>query len=294
VVAIGVLVHEEKSLGGGLEALRAALADAGHADPPWRGVTRSKDAPRQVRKLVEHGVDRLLVWGGDGMVRRTIDTLVRDGVHDVSIGIIPAGTANLLAHGLGIPIDLEAAVVTALQGRPEPIDVGRMNGEHFAVMAGTGFDALMIRDADNGLKDRIGRTAYLWTGAKNLKLSAARMKVEVDGEPWFEGRASCLLVANIGTILGGVRAFPQASCTDGRLDVGVVRAESRTEWLRVLALAAASRADHSSLVETTTATRVRVRLDRTLPWELDGGSRDRVDHFKARVLPRRIAICVPA
>lgn len=92
--------------GDGLEELRAALADADCADPPWREVAKSKKAPPAVKELVEQcGVDRLLVWGGDGTVRRCISTLLRNGYDDVAVGVLPAGTGNLLAHNLGIPID---------------------------------------------------------------------------------------------------------------------------------------------------------------------------------------------
>jgi len=294
MTAIGVVAHEGKSWAGGPDALRGALAHAGHDAVPWRGVRRSKDAPAKVRKLLAEGIDRLLVWGGDGTVRRVVDTLVREGADEVSVGVLPAGTANLLAHGLGIPLDLDGAVRTALGGHVRRVDVGRVNGEHFLVMAGTGFDAHMIRDADDGLKDRLGRLSYVVTGARNLGRDASRLDVRVDGTPWFSGRASCVLVANIGTILGGIPAFPRASCTDGVLDVGVVRAETRLQWLRVLSAAAAGRADRSPLVEATTGTRIEITLEHRLPWELDGGARSRSDHLKARVIPQGIGICVPA
>ena len=147
---IGVVVHAEKTLGGGLEELRSALADAGHADPPWYEIPKSKKAPKAIRKMVkDDGVDRVLVWGGDGTVRRAIDTVISRKL-DASIAILPAGTANLLASNLDIPIDLRAAVDIAVHGEARPIDVGQMNGEYFAVMAGAGFDALMIRDAEEG------------------------------------------------------------------------------------------------------------------------------------------------
>ena len=95
------------------------------------------------------------------MVQRCIDALAGTGV---TVAILPAGTANLLATNLGIPKDLAAAVDIGLHGRHRPLDVGVINGERFAVMAGTGFDAMMIKDADRGLKDKAGRLAYVWTG----------------------------------------------------------------------------------------------------------------------------------
>lgn len=291
---LGVIINEGKVLGGGLEELRAALADLGHPDPLWYEVPKSKKAPKKIRKLVDKGVDRILVWGGDGTVRRCINTLLDDGVDDVSVGILPAGTANLLARNLGIPIDLREATEIAVHGDARPLDVGKMNDEHFAVMAGTGFDAVMIRDSeDNELKDRFGRLGYVWAGVRNSGVSPARAEIEIDGRPWYHGDASCVIVANVGTILGGLEAFPDASPTDGRLDVGVVQARSKTDWARLLGSAALGRTDASPLAQTVTAEQVSIRLDRTLPWEVDGGDRDRTDEYEITCLPGAIRVLQP-
>lgn len=296
MATIGVVAHSGKTLGGGLEELRGALADGGFADPPFEEVTKSRKAPKAVRRLLDAGVDRLIVWGGDGTVQRCVDAVLHAGAGgDVTVAVIPAGTANLLATSLGIPTDVRAAVEVALHGARRKLDVGRINGEHFSVMAGTGFDALMISDADRGLKDRLGQAAYLWTGWRNLGHSAAQVTVSVDGTRWFQGRASCVLVANQGRILGGIDAFPDARADDGRLDVGVIQAESRAEWLRVFARTAIGRGPSSPLVRTTQAShKVKVRLDRTLPWELDGGDRSRTDSLDIKVLPAAIEVCVPS
>jgi len=291
---IGVIVHQGKQLGGGLEELRTALADLGHADPPWYEVPRSKKAPNKIRKLVEkHGVDRVLVWGGDGTVRRAIDTIVGDGL-DASIAILPAGTANLLANNLYVPIDLIGAVDVAIHGDPRPIDVGKMNGSFFAVMAGAGFDALMIRDADEAaLKERFGRVGYVVAGIRNRNVSPALASIELDGAPWYHGDASCVIIGNVGTILGGLPAFPDASPTDGRLDIGVVDARSATQWLRVLASAMFKRADKSPLTKMASAEHISICFDRSLPWEVDGGDRDRASDFDIRCVPNAIRICQP-
>ena len=114
------------------------------------------------------------MWGGDGTVQRAIDAVAGK---PVSLAILPAGTANLLATNLGLPDDLEACVRIGLHGARRGLDVGKVNGEHFAVMAGAGLDAMMIRAADAGLKDRVGRIAYVWTGAKNVH---ARPRGDVD------------------------------------------------------------------------------------------------------------------
>ncbi len=125
-------------------------------------------APKQVEKALKHGAELIFVWGGDGMVQRCVDAMVGS---DAVLAIIPAGTANLFASSLKIPKDIGEAVTIGLTGPRHKFDVGRINGEHFTVMAGAGLDALMIRDADGPLKDRLGRAAYLLTGAKNIAIA---------------------------------------------------------------------------------------------------------------------------
>ena len=99
MTSVGVVAHAEKRLGGGLAELRKTLAEYGISDPPWHEVPKSKRAgPR--RGAGRAGVDLLFVWGGDGTVQRAIDAVVGK---PVTLAILPAGTANLLATNLGLP-----------------------------------------------------------------------------------------------------------------------------------------------------------------------------------------------
>jgi diacylglycerol kinase (ATP) len=213
----------------------------------------------------------------------------------VSLAIIPAGTANLFATNLGIPIDIEQAVAIGLRGERRTIDVGRFNGERFAVMAGAGFDAIMIRDADDGgLKERFGRVAYVWTGSENLRSKPFRAEIDVDGVGWYKGKASCILLGNVGKLFGGVEVFEDARPDDGKLELGVVTAEGLLEWARMMARTAVGTVDKSPFARTTKARAVNVKLNRKVLYELDGGERTRTKAFKVKVDPGAITVCVPA
>jgi diacylglycerol kinase (ATP) len=287
---VGVIAHSAKTLGGGLQELRSTLATNGIDDPMWREVPKSRLVPEQVKTLMKAGAELIFVWGGDGTVQRVIDTVVGA---PVTLAVLPAGTANLFATNLGIPKDLEEAVKIGLTGSRRQLDVGLMNGEHFGVMAGTGLDALMIRDADAGLKDKVGRFAYVWTGAKNVRRSSVKMRIEVDGAAWFKGKASCLLVGNLGDVIGGISAFSDARPDDGRLNIGVVTASGALEWVRTLTRSAIGDVEGSPFVETTTGVKFDVRLDKALPYEMDGGVRKKTKRLKCKVVPGAITVCVP-
>jgi diacylglycerol kinase (ATP) len=291
MTSVGVLAHSGKQLGGGLEELRKTLATYGITEPLWHEVPKSRFVPKKAKELLRAGVDLIFLWGGDGTVQRCIDAVAGA---PVTLAILPAGAANLFAHNLGIPADIEGAVKLGLHGHRRTLDVGRVNGELFAVMAGTGFDAVMIRDADAGLKDRLGVLAYVWTGAKGVGRDPVKTRITVDGEAWFKGKASCVLIGNMGGILGGISAFPDASPDDGRLDIGVVTAEGAWEWARTLVRSVVGEAAASPFVQTTSGKAFDVRLANGMPYELDGGARKKTKRLKIKIKPASITVCVPA
>jgi diacylglycerol kinase family enzyme len=169
-----------------------------------------------------------------------------------------------------------------------------MNDAHFSVMAGTGFDALLIREADDsGLKDRFGQLGYVWAGVRHRSVDPFRAEVTVDGRPWFAGEASAVLVANVSTIMGGLRAFPDADPTDGILEIGIVSARTATQWVRVLASAAVQRAEASQFTEVTAGRKIKIRLDRSMPWQVDGGDRSRTRTYSIRCIAGAIRVCRP-
>jgi diacylglycerol kinase (ATP) len=287
---VAVVAHRRKSLGGGLDQLRTLVTDQGVDHLLWYEVPKSKKAPKKARKALKEGAELIFVWGGDGTVQRCVDALAGS---DVAVAIIPAGTANLLAHNLGIPQDLPEAVRIGFHGARRRLDLGVVNGEHFAVMAGVGFDAEMIRDADRGLKDRLGRLAYFWTGLRHARGSVTRTTVELDGSEWFSGDASCVLVGNVGKITGGIPAFDDAVPDDGWLDVGVSTARGPVQWARMLGQMAAGRSDRSPFIRVTRAKEISVKLGAPVAYELDGGARGQTDKIKAHVEPGAVTVCVP-
>jgi YegS/Rv2252/BmrU family lipid kinase len=287
---VAVVAHSHKTLDGGLDELRRCIIAQGIDELLWFEVPKSRKAPKQVRKALKADVDLLVVWGGDGMVQRTVDVVAGSGT---LLAIIPAGTGNLLATNLGVPAALAEAVHIAFHGDRRPIDLGRINGEHFAVMAGVGFDGALVRDADRDLKDRLGKLAYIWTGIRHVNGAAPRTKVKIDGSKWFAGAASCVLIGNVSRITGGIHAFDDARPDDGRLDVGVTTAHGATQWARALGTMAVGRSDRSPFVRMTQARRIDVKLKEDLPYELDGGARKPVDRLTVEVVPGAITVCVP-
>ena len=286
---VAVVAHSRKTLDGGLAELRRVLESEGIEKPLWYEVPKAKHAPKQARRALLERAELVFAWGGDGTVRRCIGELAGS---DACLAVIPAGTANLFATNLGIPKDIERAVAIGLGGERRRYDVGLFAGERFGVMAGVGFDAQMIRDAD-GLKERIGRAAYIVSGSRHLREKPFKAAIDVDGVQWFAGRATCILVGNVGELFGGVEVFPDAQPDDGRLELGVCTADGLVQWARTLARTARGDPTASPFVRATKARAVNVRLDRKVLYELDGGDRKKVKSFKVKIEPGALSLCVP-
>lgn len=223
------------------------------------------------------------------MVRRCVNAL-KDT--EVPLAIVPAGTSNLFATHLGVERDIGQAVRVALHGDRRRFDVGRFDGERFAVMAGAGFDAAMIKVSDD-LKDRLGRAAYVVGGASKLDSEPFEAKIKIDGTRWYEGPASCILIGNVGELFGGIEVFADARPDDGALDVGVLTSEGPVQLVRAAARTAVGSAEKSPFVRVTQARKVRVKLDRKVRYELGGGDRKKVKSFKVDIEPEAITVCVP-
>lgn len=192
---------------------------------------------RETRRALEAGADALVVVGGDGMVNLGVNLVAQTGT---PLGIVPSGTGNDVADGLGIPIgDTEAAIdllLDALQRPPRVIDAGvvRHGGlsTWFCGVVSAGFDATVNERANRMTWPR-GRSRYIVALLRELAtLRPIPYEVVADGVP-LETKALLISVANNRSLGGGMRIVPHAVLDDGMLDLFVVSAMSRLHFLRV-------------------------------------------------------------
>ncbi|RZU13371.1 YegS/Rv2252/BmrU family lipid kinase [Kribbella rubisoli] len=213
-----------------------ALEIRGYDEPLWLE-TREDDAGNAMAKqAIEYESDLVLVAGGDGTVRVVCSALAHTGI---PVGVIPAGTGNLLARNLHIPLDLDDALERTLEGRDRRIDLVRVHGDqldtdHFAVMAGLGLDAAIISDAPPHLKKQIGWTAYLVSAAKNINHPSVRVTLALDDAEPIERRVRTVVVGNVGMLQANIPLLPDARPDDGLLDVVVIAPRRVTQWPIVL------------------------------------------------------------
>ncbi|MDR3635799.1 MAG: diacylglycerol kinase family lipid kinase [Isosphaeraceae bacterium] len=247
--------------------------NAGHAEPfcEIHETGHDEQLVNIVREACARGFAMVVAAGGDGTVSGVAEGLVGT---DVPLGILPLGTANVLARELGIPVDLGAAcALLAGAHRFARIDAMRV-GEHcYFTQVGVGIDAIMIRDTPTEKKKRFGRLAYIGTALRSLfGFQPRRFRLTVDGAE-LRLRASQVLVANSG-ILGQppLRWGPDIRPDDGRLDVCVVRARNLFDYAMLAwhVVNGQHRRDHRVRYLTAREGVTIETLSKSLPVQADG------------------------
>jgi len=283
-----------------VDALAAKLAarcrDAGLGDPLVLPTTEDDPGDGRAREAVAAGVGVVVAAGGDGTVRAVAEALAGT---DVVLAVLPLGTGNLLARNLDLPLDVEEALDVVVGGVGRRIDLGRLvgadpdRGTVFAVVAGAGFDAAMMREAPEGLKAAVGWPAYLVGGARSLRRQRARVEVFVDDAPPVRARVRTVLVANVGNLQAGLALAPDARPDDGRLDVVLVAPVRVVDWLVVLYRGLTGRAKQDHRLRHLTGREVRVLMHRSQPRQVDGDLIDDGVELHARVEPGALLLRVP-
>jgi YegS/Rv2252/BmrU family lipid kinase len=214
------------------------------------------------------GVDLVVAVGGDGTVRGCAEGLAGTGV---PLGIVPHGTANLLARTLGVPLHHpRAALNVALDpgSAIRAIDLAVVDGVPFTAMTGMGLDAAVV--AGTRLKHQFGWLAYAMSGAAHLTTAPTRFTIRLDDGAPFEREARSVVVGNSGLLPGGFSLLPAARVDDGLLDVGVLAPQGALGWPR-LATRVLTRSRHQDrMLERHQARRIEIAAATLLPREVDG------------------------
>jgi diacylglycerol kinase (ATP) len=188
------------------------------------------DALQRAVTAVAEGPDALVAFGGDGLVHLAVQAVAGTGV---PLGIIPAGTGNDIASALGLPVkDPLAAAETVLRMAPRRIDAVRAGEEWYAGVLCCGFDS-RVNERANRLTWPPGIARYLVALVGELRaFRPIPFRVTLDGEV-VEREAMLVAVANTGSYGAGMRVCPDARPDDGLLDVLILRAVPKAEFVRV-------------------------------------------------------------
>jgi YegS/Rv2252/BmrU family lipid kinase len=270
----------------------AGLDAAGWTDVLW--LETSEDDPGQGRtaEALEAGVDRVIVAGGDGTVRAVAEGLSGSGT---PLGIVPAGTANLLDYNLGLPRTEEPAIEVAANGTIRDIDLVKITvdddrTQHFAVMAGAGLDAMIMDEVSSDLKKSIGTAAYFLAAGKALGRLPMSVRVKVDNQPIKHHKAMMVLIGNVGGIPPNIDLIPGAVYDDGLLDVMVASPRRIRDWLKILGRMIIRRQRRDDALELLRGKRVEMVLRKPETYQLDGDVEGEFTRLVAEIVPGALRV----
>lgn len=245
--------------------------------------------------------DRVVAAGGDGTVSAVCYATRNSGI---PVLVYPAGTANLLALNLGLPLDAPTLAAVTLDGVPVSFDLGELTRPRadgppetsgFAVMAGAGYDAAIMETAAP-LKSTFGAAAYLMAAVGNIAPTASQFELVLDGVTAASDGIAVLLV-NFGRIQFDIALSHGWDPRDGLLDVAVVRTKHTVGLLPMVLAAMIDKSgqlnDRSSGIEIYRAAHVEVRADPPMRMQYDGEVLDELTPFSAHSLPRAATLLVP-
>jgi diacylglycerol kinase (ATP) len=268
--------------------LRELLRGAGCEDPEWITDAAPGLPSTAVSAAVAAGARLVLAAGGDGTVRAAVEGMWGS---QAVLGILPLGTANVLARNLGLPRRLEDAVQVALFGRDRALDVGRAGEGIFLVAAGMGLDARMMSALEARARHRIGLVAYVASALRHLADPTFEVTVQCDGGAPLRRVVAAALVGNVARLPLGIRLHPEALVDDGRLELVLIQPRGPVGWLRVAAALLGS--PDRRAVERLTAQHVEIRSASPQAMELDGDPVGWATSLTAQVHPRAVVVRVP-
>lgn len=283
---------------------------AGWSAPRWHLTTVEDSGTGQAERASIEGADLVIVCGGDGTVREVCAELAGTGI---PVGIVPAGTGNLLARNLGIPLYIRAALDIALTGQDRAIDMVSVRGDrgepeaedhgeqapgggfesHFLVMAGMGFDAAIMEGVNEDLKKRVGWIAYVVSALKSLMSPVVKVEISIDGAEYTRHRARTVVVGNVGSLQAGMPLLPDASIDDGQLDVVLIYPRRFLSWIPVAFRVLAKRRRTDDTVNRMTGRTVSIRAHADTPRQLDGDSIGPGKELHMECIHGRLLVRVP-
>lgn len=266
----------------------------GWQEPLWLETDAEDAGAAATRRARQADVDLALVAGGDGTIRTVCAELAGSGI---PVGVLPAGTGNLLARNLGVPLDMAEALDVAFDGRPRSIDLIEVRAddappEFSLVMAGMGADALIMAETNEDLKKVVGPAAYVMGALQAMNRPPFEVQVELGDRELVTRRAGLALVANVGAIQGQIRVVPDAQPDDGYLDVVLASPEKPSDWGAITTRILTHSPD-AETVERGRAKNVVFHTTVPVPYQIDGDAMGECTRLEALCLPRVLEVMVP-
>lgn len=202
-------------------------------------VTQAKEAIAAIQAIPsENETGFIIASGGDGTVSAISGVTLETGI---PLGIIPRGTANAFAVALGLPTNLKRACETIVAGNTRMVDAAYCNDIPMVLLAGVGFEAGMVNNANRELKNRLGTLAYVFSAAQQFFTQEDfSAQIEIDGQV-LEVKTGAVTIANAAPPTSVMaQGFGEVIPDDGLLEVTIPVSNSLLQIINTSATLLAS------------------------------------------------------
>ena len=256
--------------------------------------TEEVDGGELARRAVENQVETVLASGGDGTVSAVAEALINT---DIPLGAIARGTANAFANALGIPDTIEAACKVIVDGATKKVDAAMCNDRPMILLAGVGFEAETVENADREAKNRFGMLAYVLSGFKQLReFEQFATKIETKDKT-MELKASAVTVANAAPPTSVLAQGPAGVIADdGLLDITIVSHQNTVNAIamsiELLQSARSKEAVEHEQIEHLRSDWIKITTEPPQKVVLDGEVVDKTP-IEVKCIPQGLTIFVP-
>ncbi len=265
---IHLIVNPHSGYGGGHRLLGELRSLLGAGD--WRlaqyTTSQAGDA-MQYAQDVRDDAAAVIVWGGDGTISEVTNALAGT---DVPLLPCPAGTENLLAKEMHVPLDPLRLVEALTSGQIVECDVGRINDRNFLLIIGIGFDGEVVRRLTSVRTGHISHLSYFWPLWRTFwEHDFPRMRIVADGKEIFDDFALAF-IGNISRYAVGLRICSNARYDDGLLDLVVFRCRERAGLMFHAAWTLLRRHPLKGDVLYSHSKNITIETDRPVACQVDG------------------------
>lgn len=230
--------------------------------------------------------DRVVAVGGDGTIKAVAEHLVGS---DISLGIVPGGSANGMARELGLPLDLEKNLHIILNGQSKKMDVIRINDKEISIhLSDIGLNALLIKYFEKN-KGR-GKWGYFKAIFRTL-WEKQSMDVHIVGNGVDERRRAFMIVlANASKYGTGALINPKGDLYDGEFELIIVQRLALVELIKMLIQ---HRQLNPNKIDILKVKEVTLTTAKTAYFQVDGEYRGKTEKIHARILPGQLSVMLP-
>jgi diacylglycerol kinase (ATP) len=252
-----------------------------------------QQAGELARKAADSGCELILAAGGDGTINEAVNGIAGS---NVQFGILPAGTANVLANEIGFSNRPDHAARQLLHAVPVRIALGLLErpdrkNHYFVLMAGVGLDARIVYELDVDLKNRIGKLAYWHGGLRQFGRPVPRFHIGVNGADYCASFALITRVRNYG---GDFEIARQVRLTDNDFEAVIFQNNQWQDYVRFFGAVMTNRLYTTEGVTVTRATRIEAdsSQDQRIYVQVDGESQGALP-ASISVVPDALTLLMP-